>query len=130
MAQLAEKFLLQLGLLNRGDFTLFGKTINWVITMHHSLKRKILDLNRIESIVEDITAVEAEKIVGGTLSVSASQVVPEKIVKGKPSESVKPSLLAKLNDDSVKKLKILVILVTNITSLCQPPMLDPLCPSL
>ncbi|MDZ8224506.1 hypothetical protein [Nostoc sp. ChiVER01] len=43
--------------------------------MHHSLKIKILDLDHIESIVEqDIRDVEAEKIVGGTLSVSASLV--------------------------------------------------------
>ncbi|MEH2297183.1 hypothetical protein [Nostoc sp.] len=43
--------------------------------MHHSLKIKILDLDHIESIVEqDITDVEAEKIVGGTLSVSDSLV--------------------------------------------------------
>ncbi|MCC5643928.1 hypothetical protein LC607_13420 [Nostoc sp. CHAB 5824] len=35
--------------------------------MHHSLKIKILDLDHIESIVEqDITDVEAEKIVGGS----------------------------------------------------------------
>ncbi|MBW4423276.1 MAG: hypothetical protein KME50_02115 [Nostoc desertorum CM1-VF14] len=35
--------------------------------MHHSLKIKILDLDYIESIVEqDITDVEAEKIVGGS----------------------------------------------------------------
>ncbi|MDZ8224507.1 MULTISPECIES: hypothetical protein [unclassified Nostoc] len=46
--------------------------------MHHSLKIKILDLDHIESIVEqDIRDVEAEKIVGGTLSVSASQVSSE-----------------------------------------------------
>ncbi|MBN3939912.1 MAG: hypothetical protein V7L21_32100 [Nostoc sp.] len=35
--------------------------------MHHSLKIKILDLDHVESIVEqDITDVEAEKIVGGS----------------------------------------------------------------
>jgi hypothetical protein len=35
--------------------------------MHHSLKIKILDLDHIESIVkQDITDVEAEKIVGGS----------------------------------------------------------------
>ncbi|MEH2273936.1 MAG: hypothetical protein V7K40_03765 [Nostoc sp.] len=51
--------------------------------MHHSLKIKIWDLDHIESIVEqDITDVEAEKIVGGTLSVSKSQVVLEKTVGG------------------------------------------------
>lgn len=51
--------------------------------MHHSLKIKIRDLDHIESIVEqDITDVEAEKIVGGTLSVSKSQVVLEKTVGG------------------------------------------------
>ncbi|MCC5606524.1 hypothetical protein LC612_06905 [Nostoc sp. CHAB 5834] len=46
--------------------------------MHHSLKIKILDLDHIESIVEqDITDVEAEKIVGGTLSVSKNKVAKE-----------------------------------------------------
>jgi uncharacterized protein YbdZ (MbtH family) len=49
--------------------------------MYHSLKIKILDLDHIESIVEqDITDVEAEKIVGGTLSVSEPQVVAEKTI--------------------------------------------------
>jgi hypothetical protein len=44
--------------------------------MHHSLKIKILDLDPIESIVEqDITDVEAEKIVGGTLNVNAYEVI-------------------------------------------------------
>ncbi|MBW4452660.1 MAG: hypothetical protein KME55_08140 [Nostoc indistinguendum CM1-VF10] len=44
--------------------------------MYHSLKIKILDLDHIESIVEqDITDMEAEKIVGGTLSVIGSQVI-------------------------------------------------------
>lgn len=43
--------------------------------MHHSLKIKILDLDHLESIFEqNITDVDAEKIVGGTLSLSKSQV--------------------------------------------------------
>lgn len=51
--------------------------------MYHSLKIKIRHLDHIESIVEqDITDVEAEKIVAGTLSVSKSQVVLEKTVGG------------------------------------------------
>ena len=96
--------------------------------MHHSLKRKILDLDHIESIVEqDITVVEAEKIVGGTLSVSASLVL-EKIVKGKPSGSVKPSLLAKPNHNSVKTFSFIITI--NTTASCQSPMADPLCASL
>ncbi|MCC5643927.1 hypothetical protein LC607_13415 [Nostoc sp. CHAB 5824] len=50
--------------------------------MHHSLKIKILDLDHIESIVEqDITDVEAEQIVGGTLSVSGSQVIAKKTIE-------------------------------------------------
>ncbi|MDZ8085065.1 MAG: hypothetical protein RMY16_05620 [Nostoc sp. DedQUE12b] len=50
--------------------------------MHYSLKMKILDLDYIESIVEqDITSVEAEKIIGGTLIGSnLQQLVPEKIL--------------------------------------------------
>lgn len=53
-----------------------------MITMHYSLKMKILDLDYIESIVEqDITSVEAEKIIGGTLIGSnLQQLVPEKIL--------------------------------------------------
>ena len=50
--------------------------------MHHSLKIKILDLDHIESIVEqDITDVEAEKIVGGGLSKSKNKVANETIIK-------------------------------------------------
>lgn len=61
--------------------------------MHHSLKIKILDLDHIKSIVEqDITDVEAEKIVGGTLSVNASPVVPKNIVGGIVSGSPVASL--------------------------------------
>ncbi|MDZ7949870.1 hypothetical protein [Nostoc sp. DedQUE09] len=48
--------------------------------MHYSLKMKILDLDYIESIVEqDITSVEAGKILGGTLIISKpQQLAPEK----------------------------------------------------
>ncbi|MBD2244995.1 hypothetical protein [Nostoc sp. FACHB-888] len=43
--------------------------------MHHSLKIKILDLDHIESIVEqDITDVEAEKIVGGLIGSSEKTI--------------------------------------------------------
>ncbi|MBE8964983.1 hypothetical protein IQ277_01625 [Nostocales cyanobacterium LEGE 12452] len=62
--------------------------------MHYSLKMKILDLDYIESIVEqDITSVQAEKIIGGTLIVSKpQQLVPEKILVETLSVS-KPQLV-------------------------------------
>ena len=110
--------------------------------MHHSLKIKILDLDHIESIVEDITAVEAkqiiggglsitasqvvpEQIVGGGLSITASQVVPEQIVEASSSGSFKSSLGASLNDKYSKKGGINGSITSDL-----PPMLDPLCLSL
>ncbi|MCC5657772.1 hypothetical protein LC608_12365 [Nostoc sp. XA010] len=51
--------------------------------MHHSLKIKILDLDYIESIVEqDIMDVEAEKIVGGIQAVKREKIVKEEIIVG------------------------------------------------
>ena len=84
--------------------------------MHHSLKIKIRDLDHIESIVEqDITDVEAEKIVGGTLSVSKSQLVLEKTVAGRLS---------------VSKSQLVSLLDPSKTAACLvPPIPDPPLPS-
>jgi hypothetical protein len=69
--------------------------------MHYSLKMKILDLDYIESIVEqDITSVEAEKILGGTLITSKpQQLVSEKILVKTLSVS-KSQLVLKVNVNS------------------------------
>jgi hypothetical protein len=63
--------------------------------MYHSLKIKILDLDHIESIVEqDITDMEAEKIVGGTLSISGSQVIA-KTTTGVELSIIRSQVIAK-----------------------------------
>jgi hypothetical protein len=81
--------------------------------MHHSFQINILDLDRNESIFEqDITDVEAEKIVGGN---KISPVVG--IIKAKKNVEI----------EEVSKV---VIIEKNKkgTDSCIPPMDDPYCP--
>ena len=83
--------------------------------MHHSLKIKILDLDHIESIVEqNITDVEAEKIVGGArisrgapLRISPHSPLPSKVplitIDGKTDPSLLPEVATSAQDSDLLK---------------------------
>ncbi|MBE9106727.1 hypothetical protein IQ229_17870 [Nostoc cf. edaphicum LEGE 07299] len=83
--------------------------------MHYSLKMKILDLDYIESIVEqDITSVQAEKILGGTLITSKpQQLVREKTLVETISvskvQAVKVGVKVDINQSTVEPIQLIPI---------------------